>query len=266
MLNSQEPSPPTPLPQSRERGEDSKTPATDRLPALRTVLAELSGVPAERLDPAASFFELGFDSLALTQVRSPSRTASASKSRSANCSKTCRRPAHWPSTSTGPRRPSPSARRATASTSSPRRPRRRKPPQGFGAFQPIDKTATTASPPRQREFIAALVERYSRKTAKSKAHVQQYRGVHADPRTVSGFTKLWKEMVYPLVVDRSAGCRLWDIDGNEYIDLLERLRPRPVRPLAAVRRRGRRRATAEGLRGRPACRRWPAKSRNSSAT
>ena len=42
----------------------------------------------------------------------------------------------------------------------------------------------------------------------------------ADPRVVSGFTPLLKELTYPLVVDRSAGSRLWDLDGNEYVDAL----------------------------------------------
>src|SRR5439155_18663363 len=79
--------------------------------------------------------------------------------------------------------------------------------------------------PRQHRFVADLIARYTRKTAQSKQHVQEFRGVHADPRTVAGFTKLWKEMVYPIVVERSAGCRLWDIDGNEYIDLLNGFGP-----------------------------------------
>ena len=26
-------------------------------------------------------------------------------------------------------------------------------------------------------------------------------------------------MVYPIVTERSAGSRLWDVDGNEYVDL-----------------------------------------------
>jgi glutamate-1-semialdehyde aminotransferase len=42
----------------------------------------------------------------------------------------------------------------------------------------------------------------------------------ADPRVVSGFRPLTKEIVYPLVVNRSKGSRVWDIDGNEYIDAL----------------------------------------------
>ena len=42
----------------------------------------------------------------------------------------------------------------------------------------------------------------------------------ADPRVVTGFNPLWKELVYPIVVQRSKGARMWDVDGHEYIDLL----------------------------------------------
>ena len=28
-----------------------------------------------------------------------------------------------------------------------------------------------------------------------------------------------KEMVYPIVASRSSGSKLWDLDGNEYVDL-----------------------------------------------
>src|SRR5262249_48004222 len=34
-----------------------------------------------------------------------------------------------------------------------------------------------------------------------------------------GFRLLWKEMQYPLFVERGAGSRVWDVDGNEYVDL-----------------------------------------------
>ena len=49
-------------------------------------------------------------------------------------------------------------------------------------------------------------------TADNRAHL-------SDPRSVAGFRQIWKEMVYPIVVNRSSGSRLWDVDGNEYIDL-----------------------------------------------
>src|SRR4029077_8135823 len=31
--------------------------------------------------------------------------------------------------------------------------------------------------------------------------------------------QIWKEMVYPIVTERSQGSRLWDVDGNEYVDM-----------------------------------------------
>ena len=72
----------------------------------------------------------------------------------------------------------------------------------------------------QRTHIAELVARVTAKTAKSKEYTQRYRSVLADPRVAAGFRSEWKEMVYPIVCERAAGPRLWDIDGNEYVDIL----------------------------------------------
>lgn len=79
--------------------------------------------------------------------------------------------------------------------------------------------------PEQERFIADLTARYCKKTAKSKAFTQQHRQTLADPRVVSGFRPEWKEMVYSLVSSRSKGSKLWDIDGNEYIDLVNGFGP-----------------------------------------
>lgn len=72
----------------------------------------------------------------------------------------------------------------------------------------------------QLAFAQDLAARYSAKFPKSKALAQKYRGVHADPRTVSGFHPSWKEMAFPVVADRAKGAYLWDIDGNSFIDLV----------------------------------------------
>lgn len=72
----------------------------------------------------------------------------------------------------------------------------------------------------QLAFAQDLAARYSAKFPKSKALAQKYRGVHADPRTVSGFHPSWKEMAFPVVADRAKGAHLWDIDGNSFIDLV----------------------------------------------
>ena len=57
-------------------------------------------------------------------------------------------------------------------------------------------------------------------TPGSKRLTQSGRGQLADPRAIAGFRPQWKEMVYPLITDRAQGSRLWDIDGNEYIDIV----------------------------------------------
>ncbi len=89
----------------------------------------------------------------------------------------------------------------------------------FGAGARIERqvTALTGS---QQHFIAELTDRYTRKTKGSKDYAQAYRTWMADPRVVTGFKPLTKEVVYPIVIDKSRGSKLWDIDGNEYIDVL----------------------------------------------
>ena len=77
----------------------------------------------------------------------------------------------------------------------------------------------------QERFLADLIARYCKKTAQSKAFTQRHRQTLADPRAVSGFRPDWKEMVYSLVSSRSKGSKLWDIDGNEYIDLVNGFGP-----------------------------------------
>jgi amino acid adenylation domain-containing protein len=72
----------------------------------------------------------------------------------------------------------------------------------------------------QREWLSDFMVRYNARTGKSKAFSQQHRRLMSDPRVVTGFNPVWKDLVYPIVVDRSAGASLWDLDGNEYLDLL----------------------------------------------
>lgn len=84
---------------------------------------------------------------------------------------------------------------------------------------------STTMTPEQKHFLDQLVDRYVRRTAKSKAFTQEHRHTLADPRVVSGFHPEWKEMVYSIVSTRSEGSKLWDIDGNEYIDLLNGFGP-----------------------------------------
>ncbi len=72
----------------------------------------------------------------------------------------------------------------------------------------------------QQRYIASLTDRYVRRTRGSKEYTAAHRATLADPRVAAGFRDIWKEMVYPIVSDRAKGSRIWDIDGNEYVDLV----------------------------------------------
>jgi len=89
----------------------------------------------------------------------------------------------------------------------------------FGATARIEKQVLGLNE-KQQLFLTQLISRYNNKTAKSKQYTQKHRSHMADPRVVSGFRPLTKEIVYPIVVNKSKGSRVWDIDGNEYIDAL----------------------------------------------
>ena len=202
--------------------------------ALRDMLSDLSGVEPADMDGAASFLELGFDSLLLTQ-------ATRELSERFGVTVTLRQlidglptidslaahiDAHGNLAGRAPADRTPLAEmtriegrdedeaQATPSSATP----------SSAPMTRINRE-TEALTPAQRGHIDALVARYTAKTAKSKALTAQYRSVHADPRTASGFNRLWKEIVYQIVTVKSKGSRLIDIDGNEYIDILNGFGP-----------------------------------------
>ena len=71
---------------------------------------------------------------------------------------------------------------------------------------------------RQQQALDEIIRMNNLMMPKSKEYAQTHRKYMADPRTVSGFRPNMKEMTHPIVVSRSKGAKLWDIDGNEYID------------------------------------------------
>ncbi len=89
----------------------------------------------------------------------------------------------------------------------------------FGATARIEKQKEELTE-KQSAFLKEFTVKYNDKTKLSKQYAQKNRSTMSDPRVVSGFKPLTKEIVYPLVVNKSKGSRLWDIDGNEYIDAL----------------------------------------------
>ena len=73
--------------------------------------------------------------------------------------------------------------------------------------------------PAQQFFIKTFTSRYNARTGKSKAYTQDNRKVQSDWINALNFRMSLKELIYPIVSQRSEGSRFWDIDGNEYIDI-----------------------------------------------
>ncbi|MGB7440978.1 MAG: aspartate aminotransferase family protein [Coleofasciculaceae cyanobacterium] len=71
----------------------------------------------------------------------------------------------------------------------------------------------------QQKYLDQLIARYTERTKTSKQLAQAYRRVIADSRGLSGLSFRSKEMFYPIVAERSQGSRIWDVDGNEYVDI-----------------------------------------------
>nr|MCU0796591.1 amino acid adenylation domain-containing protein [Akkermansiaceae bacterium] len=214
-------------------------PVADAAPAdvlgrVLEVLENLSGIPAAEMDPRSTFLELGFDSLLLTQAAREVQKAFgvpiafrdlmqgfptlaqlvAHLEKNAAPLAPAARPVAAPVAAPAPvaATPAPAAPEEESGVSGPR--------------TRIDRTRTADElTPPQRAHLDQLVIEYCEKTRTSKAKTQQFRQWHADPRTVNGFNRLYKEMVYQIVATRMKGCKMWDVDGNEYIDMVNGFGP-----------------------------------------
>ncbi len=92
--------------------------------------------------------------------------------------------------------------------------------KAFGAIARIYTDAASDLTERQRARLDQFMRRYIARTKLSKEYTVTHRPHLADPRVVNGFRPMLKEIIYQIVISRSKGSRMWDIDGNEYIDVL----------------------------------------------
>ncbi|CAN5544716.1 hypothetical protein BH10PSE6_BH10PSE6_04500 [soil metagenome] len=72
----------------------------------------------------------------------------------------------------------------------------------------------------QQIYVDDLARRIGERAPLAKSTTQQHRAVLADPRTAAGFRREWKELVFPVIATRGYGSKIRDVDGNEYIDLV----------------------------------------------
>ncbi|MEM1083408.1 MAG: amino acid adenylation domain-containing protein [Verrucomicrobiota bacterium] len=205
----------------------------------RQVLEDLSGIPAEEMTADAGFLELGFDSLLLTQAARELQKAfgvpiafrdlmqafpnlgelvkhleaESTAEIATLAAKKEQEKVETPSANdAGQKIGAPAEKEEESGVSGPR--------------TRIDRVSTgdelTA---QQRQHLDKLIEDYCARTKTSKSLTQDHRKWLADARTVNGFNRLWKEMVYQVVATKMKGCRMWDVDGNEYIDMVNGFGP-----------------------------------------
>lgn len=109
-----------------------------------------------------------------------------------------------------------SAPEQPVAVSTPAAPKKIKP---FGAGVRINVNRTNELTKAQQANLDSLTERYVEKFSESKNFAQENRKQLADPRVVSGFRPTLKELVFPIVVNKSDGAYLWDIQGNQFVDV-----------------------------------------------
>jgi amino acid adenylation domain-containing protein len=183
---------------------------------LRQLLGDLSGADLATAPANANILELGFDSLILSQ-------AALMLSRKFGVPITFRQllkdlgtlealAAHL---AVG--RKVPAKKAATPIAAVPDK--ARSAVVAHGPFRPLQRELGATLTERQQRWLDDFIARYAKRTAASKRYTQQNRRHLADPRAVAGFKQAWKEIVYPIVVERSAGAKLLDIDGNEWTDI-----------------------------------------------
>lgn len=189
---------------------------------LRQLLGDLSGADLATAPVNANILELGFDSLILSQ-------AALMLSRKFGVPITFRQllkdlgtlealAAHLAVGRKAPVKtaaiPATAARDKTRSNGS-----QASTTVAHGPFRPVQRELGASLTERQQRWLDDFIARYATRTAASKRYTQQHRRHLADPRAAAGFKQAWKEIVYPIVVERSAGAKLWDIDGNEWTDI-----------------------------------------------
>ncbi|MFL5542472.1 MAG: aminotransferase class III-fold pyridoxal phosphate-dependent enzyme, partial [Longimicrobiaceae bacterium] len=93
-------------------------------------------------------------------------------------------------------------------------------PAAHGPHRPVRQTLNQHGgfTERQARHFDALVQSYTARTRRSKEYAARHRPRLSDNRASLNFRLATKELMYPIVGDRSQGSRMWDVDGNEYID------------------------------------------------
>jgi glutamate-1-semialdehyde aminotransferase/acyl carrier protein len=93
-------------------------------------------------------------------------------------------------------------------------------PKAFGPYKPVTIEGSAGLDAGAQAALEQFCREYGERTAKSKELAESQRPVLSDARSISGFRRDWKEIVYQIAQGAgSKGPRVWDLDGNEYVDM-----------------------------------------------
>jgi len=92
-------------------------------------------------------------------------------------------------------------------------------PKALGPYKPIE-AGSGGLDDQAKAALDDFCRAYAQRTRKSKELAESQRSVLSDARSISGFRRDWKEIVYQIAAGSgSKGPRVWDLDGNEYVDM-----------------------------------------------
>ena len=89
----------------------------------------------------------------------------------------------------------------------------------FVAHQALTPSLGVSLTEEQQRYLDAVVDRLRDRVAESRRLTGEAMKVMADSRTSSRFRLPFKDVSFQVLVERAQGARIWDVDGNEYVDL-----------------------------------------------
>lgn len=197
---------------------------------LKSAIAELTGSDAAEIDPKATFFELGVDSLLLIQASQliekrfgvelsfrqlleeySTLDALASFLESHASVRIEQQPVV--------QAPASEVEAPTTKVETVVAPKAQAESEAFVPFHAANTRPTDGLTPQQRNSLDEFITRYTTRTKMSQELIQSSRRRHADSRFAVNYRQTWKDLVYPIIGENSRGARLWDADGNAYVDL-----------------------------------------------
>ncbi len=198
------------------------------LDAVKNVLKAVCGLEPGAVDPSATFLDMGFDSLLFMQITRNLEDRYGVQIAFGQLFEELGTPARLarhllekaPDRLSGATPATPVVAPLKITEDKEEKAESPAAPAHHGPWKPLEAGATVGLDERQQRHLDGIIASHTARTAESKRLTAQYRSKLADNRASAGFRVLWKELVYPIVADRSAGSRIWDVDGNEYVDLV----------------------------------------------